>query len=269
MKKINYEEYAIARPKMDNIPSFRKQLLNKCIKPEMRILDVGCGDGIHMLYLSNKLYVPKSNIQGTEISAIRVDRVRHKGFKCIKVEGHILPFPNNSFDACIIFEVIEHIHKKDSSLFIKEIRRVLKSNGVLIGTTPNYPIKRYYDFYRGICSMLKAVYGREKKIFKNMEYSNIQQDNQKRNDCIQHHFKIRSNYQNMSMLWQIFEKLRNRFLDDPTHVDRYNFNRIFELGDNLFKEIGLYTTFGNKAQRIELLDLKKYLSHKIGFIYRK
>lgn len=47
-----------------------------------------------------------------------------------------LPFEDNTFDLVCAFDVIEHI--KDDELAIKEIRRVLKTNGKIFLTVPAY-----------------------------------------------------------------------------------------------------------------------------------
>ena len=46
-----------------------------------------------------------------------------------------LPFPDNSFDFVISFQVIEHIPK--DRLFVQEVARVLKPGGCFIVSTPN------------------------------------------------------------------------------------------------------------------------------------
>jgi SAM-dependent methyltransferase len=116
------------------------------ITPEMKVLDAGCGDGKHLEYLAKK--INKSNLFGTEISQIRVDRVREKGFHCEKVDGVRLPFEDSSFDVICFFEVIEHIPENDVMILMSEFLRVLKPRGIVIGSTPNYPIKRFYDVVR-------------------------------------------------------------------------------------------------------------------------
>lgn len=46
-----------------------------------------------------------------------------------------IPFPDNSFDSVISFQVIEHI--KNDALFVSEVYRVLKPGGKFIVSTPN------------------------------------------------------------------------------------------------------------------------------------
>lgn len=49
--------------------------------------------------------------------------------------GEQLPFQNDTFDAVLLIEVIEHIAPDREA--IKEIQRVLRPGGVLVLTTPN------------------------------------------------------------------------------------------------------------------------------------
>jgi len=52
------------------------------------------------------------------------------------IDGTNLNFKDSSFDVIISFETIEHIKHYDK--FLSELKRVLKPNGVLIMSTPNY-----------------------------------------------------------------------------------------------------------------------------------
>ncbi len=50
----------------------------------------------------------------------------------LQVDAHNLPFPDRTFDLVNIWQVMEYFH--DPYLVLSEIRRVLKPNGVIIGS---------------------------------------------------------------------------------------------------------------------------------------
>lgn len=53
-------------------------------------------------------------------------------------QGYVqcMSFPDDSFDAVVISEVLEHIQDSDRQRAICEIWRVLRPNGILVGTVP-------------------------------------------------------------------------------------------------------------------------------------
>lgn len=95
-------------------------------------LDIGCGIG----YLVREALEEGINAYGIDISkyavenAIVKNRVKYGSITSI-------PFGDNIFDVVSAFDVIEHIHPKDTEKAISEISRVLKMGGFLILTTPN------------------------------------------------------------------------------------------------------------------------------------
>ena len=91
------------------------------------ILDFGCGNKPYEhLFINAKTYV------GVDIKKSGHD---HKNSKVDKFyDGKNLPFPDNSFDSVVSFEVFEHIFNIDEIL--SEIHRVLKPDGKLLITIP-------------------------------------------------------------------------------------------------------------------------------------
>lgn len=53
------------------------------------------------------------------------------------IEHARMPFMNNTFDAVLFTEILEHITITDPKVIFDDIHRVLKSGGVLIFSTPN------------------------------------------------------------------------------------------------------------------------------------
>jgi len=113
--------------KINNIPIatmyYRKKRIRKIIpylSKEMKILDLGCGDG----WLTNYLVEQKFDCVGLDIN----QETRNRFYKG---NANNIPFPDNSFNCIIMIEVIEHI---SPSCYL-EINRVLKDKGLFILTT--------------------------------------------------------------------------------------------------------------------------------------
>ena len=126
----------------------------------IKFLDYGCGDGKYFKKLIS-LGLLNKNIHGVEVSKNRIKRCHAINFKNAIMVDNVpkLPYKDNEFHVINFMEVIEHIPKENIDLILKEIRRVLKQNGFLIISTPNYPIKRFYDIFNA------TVYFKYKRFF--------------------------------------------------------------------------------------------------------
>jgi ubiquinone/menaquinone biosynthesis C-methylase UbiE len=100
----------------------------------LKLLDVGCGEG----YYVRDAIEEGIDAYGIDISSHALenalDRVKDRiSFGSITE----IPFADDEFDLMTAFDVIEHIHPKDTLNAIAEIRRVLKPRGIVIMTTPS------------------------------------------------------------------------------------------------------------------------------------
>ena len=90
---------------------YRAKILSKCIEPDSKILDIGCGDGTVIEFLS-KNNKPKEII-GIDISKRAVDYVKNKGYEAYELDvlsdDFVKFLGNKYFDYIIITEVLEHI----------------------------------------------------------------------------------------------------------------------------------------------------------------
>jgi SAM-dependent methyltransferase len=114
------------------LPSLR-ELFDKHIPNGARCLDVGCGDGRCVglwLHERGREYV------GVDVSAAAIRRARSLGLDARQIDDATsLPFDNDTFDAVVCIEVLEHLFQPQVAA--SEIRRVLKPGGVLLATVPN------------------------------------------------------------------------------------------------------------------------------------
>ncbi len=104
-----------------------------------RVLDAGCGTG----YGSAELAQSAASVTGVDISAEAIEYASANypipGLRFVESSCASVPFPPESFDVVIAFEVIEHL--VDYRAFLDECARVLTQQGLLIVSSPN---KRYY-----------------------------------------------------------------------------------------------------------------------------
>lgn len=80
-------------------------------------------------------------------------------------QGEFLPFANDTFDAVIMIEVIEHIEGDREA--VQEVTRVLKPDGVLVLTTPNgrtFPVPSQHHLRHYTSEALEALIGSQLKI---------------------------------------------------------------------------------------------------------
>lgn len=98
-----------------------------------RLLDIGCGDGT-LGYFAKEKY---KEVYGVDIVEGALEIARKRGLTTIRVNlnEEKLPFDEQFFDTVTCLDVIEHIF--DPRNLIKEISRVLKTEGIAIISSPN------------------------------------------------------------------------------------------------------------------------------------
>lgn len=160
----NFLRWKIARELSLDRGKFVHSIINQQIETKnLNVLDLGSGEGG-----TSKVFSENNFVVSFDLSLIRLQRqildvISNEssneesstnnrngflsefipifpGFEMTKPElingsALQLPFSNHSFDLIIIQDVIEHL--TDTSIFYSEVKRVLKSNGVIYLSTPN------------------------------------------------------------------------------------------------------------------------------------
>jgi SAM-dependent methyltransferase len=104
-----------------------------------RILDLGCGTGRHLLFLSKKgfeVYGLDGSPNGLEIANNWLNEENLLSeLTCQKIEEKF-PYKDSYFDAVISIQVIHHNLMKEILFTVSEIERILKKEGKIFFTFP-------------------------------------------------------------------------------------------------------------------------------------
>jgi len=122
---------------------FLRHVKNKSSK----ILDVAPGTGSFLFSLMDKRY---ENLYAADIDTyIKNGSLKLREYKKVDFCFDKLPWPDGFFDVVTSFETIEHLENPHN--FIREIRRILKSEGIFIMSTPNiqHIFNRIFFFRKG------------------------------------------------------------------------------------------------------------------------
>ncbi|MBI2028409.1 MAG: class I SAM-dependent methyltransferase [Candidatus Levybacteria bacterium] len=114
------------------------------IRKSDKVLDLGCGDGLNIKIFRS---LGIRNVVGIDVSSDLISQARHSNPKAKLYVGSAekLPFKNEEFDVVFVDSVFHHIIFYDR--VIKEIKRVLKKNGLLCFIEPHRSIFRsFIDF---------------------------------------------------------------------------------------------------------------------------
>lgn len=102
------------------------------------VLEVGCGSGYGSKYLSK--YANSITTIDIDNDSLEYSKNNNTNDNINYIHANILDGINideNTYDVVISFQVIEHIDSIESKLYLNEIKRLLKPNGIAIITTPN------------------------------------------------------------------------------------------------------------------------------------
>lgn len=177
----------------------RYSILKNVVRNKI-VLDAACGTGYGSDFLANtaeRVYAIDINSEAINYAKDNYTK-KNLNFK----QGNInkLDFPNDYFDVVVSYETIEHVDGKTQECFLKEIKRVLKDDGILIMSTPN---KKKFTDERGVVTEFHI------KEFYEQEYI----------DFISNQFKYQKMYN------QYFSKASQLISDDNEYVQPLNFNK--------------------------------------------
>jgi len=141
----SFEKRAKVRPPLDRyfyLGRYRRvqELLDRYAAGARRILDMGCGFGIHTMYISRHLQIP---VVGLELNSMKLTEAvrafqldpKPQNLDWVCGEAARPPFRPASFDCILFTEVLEHL--LDPTAGLAACRCLLADEGVLILTVPS------------------------------------------------------------------------------------------------------------------------------------
>lgn len=166
IKKL-FNNIATDYDKLNDIMTFgwhkkiKIDVIKKCKKQNQnpsKILDLCCGTG-DMAGLLKKTY-KQSEIIGVDFSGnmLNIARGKYTDIEFLEADCTDLPFEDNSFDVCVISFGLRNMEDLDKAL--KEIKRVLKSDGIFINLDLGKPNKFFNLFLKPYMYVWVALLGK-------------------------------------------------------------------------------------------------------------
>ena len=123
----------------ERIPLFRE-----AIGRGKRVLDLGCRSGA-----LTRHFLEGNSVVGLDVDSAALEKAATLGIEPVQANvEEPLPFEDASFDAVVAGELFEHLRFPDA--LVAEIRRVLRPDGVLVGSVPNaFRVQSRLRFVRG------------------------------------------------------------------------------------------------------------------------
>ncbi len=108
------------------------------LRPESKLLELGCGQGHILRYLVLEKKIQEENIFAIDQSGAAVDFVKNLLPKAGIATGDIyrLEYPRDFFNICLLMETIEHLEEPAPAL--KQVFDVTAPNGLLYLSFPNF-----------------------------------------------------------------------------------------------------------------------------------
>jgi ubiquinone/menaquinone biosynthesis C-methylase UbiE len=113
------------------------------------LLDLGCAAGDFLIHIQKKY---GWQVRGVEISNYASAIAREQlGLDVFTGNLQAASFPDNTFDAVTMWDVLEHLH--DPTATLREIHRVMKPGGILALRVPNgdsYDARIFGSYWSGL-----------------------------------------------------------------------------------------------------------------------
>lgn len=116
-----------------------KQTIYELCRDVDTMLDLGCGDGVHL-----PVFADRSRVQiGVDRSIVALSQARERVPRAwleLVGDDERLPIPDNTVDFVWSCDTLEHVI--DTQTVLSEVRRVLKPGAMFVVITPNHGVTK-------------------------------------------------------------------------------------------------------------------------------
>jgi SAM-dependent methyltransferase len=122
----------------------RIPLFQAAIGQGRRVLDLGCRSGA-----LTRHFLDGNAVVGLDVDRAALAKAEALGIETVEADVEDpLPLPDESFDAVVAGELLEHLRFPEA--LVAEVRRVLRTEGVFVGSVPNaFRVQSRLKFLRG------------------------------------------------------------------------------------------------------------------------
>lgn len=146
-RKTFYDSYVstFKTEHLDTDPRVRKDALLgikhrfgpifKDCKHDLSILEIGCGPGYLMEYLTNFGF---KDVVGIDLSEEQINVARSRGLNAKNADAiDYLSEITNKYDIIIAIDFIEHLHREEILELFRYVQLALRTDGMIVIQTPN------------------------------------------------------------------------------------------------------------------------------------
>ncbi|HOK40050.1 MAG TPA: class I SAM-dependent methyltransferase [bacterium] len=236
-KKLDYDEDYYLREKsfpqnfLKEKAEYKFSLIKNFLAGKKSILEIGCSTGELLEILKKNNY----EVIGIEISE-KARKICNEKNLIVYDDNFFVNNSSKKFDVIIALDVIEHLNSPD--LFLKKIKNLLNTNGIIILETPNFnSILRKLNPYFWIgYNKYHLIYFNCENIIKFFEKNNFKKIYI--NTSLIDFFSL--NFWKRTIIFNLIKniikkmlKVSNKKILFPT-INKYNFKKINYYGDEIF-----------------------------------
>lgn len=128
-----FDYFQNTRPEFFTQSHSRHHFLVRFLSPSQKVLNIGIGDG-YLEHISIQKGIDIHSIDPSEQSVQNLKPLMNSKVQLGVSEA--IPFEDNTFDCVIMSEVLEHLDLDVFQKTLLEVKRVLKTQGLFLGTVP-------------------------------------------------------------------------------------------------------------------------------------